>query len=64
VDVCPLALVPTRIALAVRGGDLELAKHYYVQACCECGCCGYICPAGIPLVQLIRQGKAETAAGA
>ncbi len=63
VDVCPLHLVPTRIALAVRGGDLELAQRYYVQACCECGCCGYVCPAGIPLVQLIRQGKAQTAGG-
>lgn len=61
VDVCPLNLVPTRIALAVRGGDLELARRYYVEACCECGCCGYVCPAGIPLVQLIRQGKAEAA---
>ncbi|MCJ7543743.1 MAG: electron transport complex subunit RsxC [Phycisphaerae bacterium] len=61
VDVCPLNLVPTRIALAVRGGNLELAQRYYVEACCECGCCGYVCPAGIPLVQLIRQGKAQAA---
>ena len=61
VDVCPLRLVPTRIALAVRGGNMELAKKYHLEACCECGCCGYACPAGIPLVQLIREGKAEAA---
>ncbi len=61
VDACPLHLVPTKIALAARAGDWELANKYYVQACCECGCCGYVCPAGIPLVQLIRTGKAMAA---
>jgi len=25
----------------------------------ECGCCAYVCPAGIPLAQLIRTGKAK-----
>jgi electron transport complex protein RnfC len=58
VDVCPLNLVPTRIALAARQKDWDLAKQYHMAACMECGCCGYICPAGIPLVQLIRMGKA------
>ncbi len=58
VDVCPLGLVPTRIALAVRKKDWELARRYYLTACCECGCCAYVCPAEIPLVQLIRAGKA------
>ena len=58
-DVCPLRLVPTRIALACRQQDWEQAKRYYIDACMECGCCGYVCPAGIPLVQLIRMGKAQ-----
>jgi electron transport complex protein RnfC len=59
VDVCPLNLVPTKIALAARHGDWDLAKQYQLQACCECGCCAYVCPAGIPLVQLMRMGKAQ-----
>jgi electron transport complex protein RnfC len=59
VDVCPLNLVPTRIALAARHHDWALAKRYYITACMECGCCGYTCPASIPLVQLIRMGKAQ-----
>jgi len=59
VDVCPLRLVPTKMALAARNEDWDLARRYYITACCECGCCGYICPAGIPLVQLIRTGKAR-----
>jgi electron transport complex protein RnfC len=59
VEVCPLDLVPTRIALAARNKDWDLARRYHMQACCECGCCGYICPARVPLVQLIRMGKVQ-----
>ncbi|MFW6154324.1 MAG: electron transport complex subunit RsxC [Planctomycetota bacterium] len=58
VDVCPLHLVPTRLALASRNKDWELARRYHLTACMECGCCGFVCPASIPLVQLIRAGKA------
>jgi len=63
VDVCPLRLVPSRMALASRYGDLELARRYHLQACVECGCCAYVCPAGIPLVQLMRVGKAQLVKG-
>ncbi len=58
VDVCPLDLVPTRIALAVRVNNIPLARRHHLEACMECGSCAYACPAGIPLVQLIRAGKA------
>ena len=57
VDVCSLNLVPTKIALASRDANWELARRYYIAACCECGSCAYTCPARIPLVQYIRQGK-------
>jgi electron transport complex protein RnfC len=59
VDVCPLDLVPTKLALAAKHEDWDLARRYYITACVECGCCGYVCPAAIPLVQLIRKGKAQ-----
>lgn len=59
VDVCPLNLVPSRLALAARHEDHDLAKRYHIMACMECGCCAYACPASIPLVQLIRMGKAQ-----
>jgi electron transport complex protein RnfC len=58
VDVCPLRLVPTNMALASRFGNSQLARRYHIAACMECGCCAYVCPASIPLVQLIRAGKA------
>ncbi|OQW96134.1 MAG: electron transport complex subunit RsxC, partial [Verrucomicrobia bacterium A1] len=59
VDVCPLHLVPTKMALASKFEDWDLAKSYHLMACCECGCCAYVCPANIPLVQLMRKGKAQ-----
>ncbi|MBN1942062.1 MAG: electron transport complex subunit RsxC [Phycisphaerae bacterium] len=59
VDACPMNLVPTRLALASRGKDWDLAKKYHITSCVECGCCAYVCPASLPLVQLIRMGKAQ-----
>ncbi len=59
VDVCPLKLVAAKMALASKHGDWELARRYHITACMECGCCAYVCPASIPLVQLIRLGKAQ-----
>ncbi len=59
VDVCPLNLVPSRIALAARHKDWDLARRYHMAACMECGCCAYVCPASLPLVQLMRMGKAQ-----
>ncbi|EKD26966.1 MAG: hypothetical protein ACD_79C00952G0004 [uncultured bacterium] len=59
VDVCPLNLVPAKIAHASKFENWELAKQYHLMACCECGCCTYTCPAAIPLVQLIRVGKSK-----
>lgn len=57
VDVCPMNLVPTKIALATRANNLDIATHYHIMSCVECGSCAYTCPASIPLVQLIRTGK-------
>ena len=59
VEVCPMRLVPTRLAQAVRTDCPEWLNRYHVAACIECGCCAFSCPAGIPLVQLIRIGKTK-----
>ena len=59
VDACPLNLVATKMAMAARHEDWDLARRYHITACCECGCCAYVCPASIPLVQLMRMGKAR-----
>ncbi len=57
IDNCPLYLSPTKIAHAVKHRDYDLANEFDMQACCECGCCSFICPAQIPLAQYIRAGK-------
>lgn len=62
VDACPMRLVPTKIAMAARHQDVALSRRYNIMACFECGSCAYTCPAHIPLVQLIRAGKARVAA--
>ena len=62
VDACPMNLVPTKIALASRIKDLDLAQAYHIMACFECGSCAFTCPASIPLVQLVRTGKAQVIA--
>ncbi|MFZ7128523.1 MAG: electron transport complex subunit RsxC [Desulfobacterales bacterium] len=62
VDVCPMNLVPTRIALACRIKDYDLAERYHIMACFECGSCAFTCPASIPLVQLVRTGKVQVMA--
>jgi len=59
VDVCPLNLAPSRLALASRHKDWAMARRYHLAACMECGCCAYVCPASIPLVQLMRMGKVQ-----
>ncbi|HSW44550.1 MAG TPA: electron transport complex subunit RsxC [Phycisphaerae bacterium] len=57
VDNCPLHLSPTKIAHAVKFRDYDLAQRFDMTACCECGCCSFVCPANIPLAQYIRAGK-------
>ena len=59
VDVCPLNLVPTKLAMAARWGNRDVLQRYQIGACMECGCCAYVCPASIPLVQLMRVGKIQ-----
>ena len=62
VDVCPMNLVPTKLAIAARHQATDVAEAYYITACVECGCCAFTCPASLPLVQLIRLGKTQVAA--
>ncbi|MDZ7384519.1 MAG: electron transport complex subunit RsxC [candidate division KSB1 bacterium] len=69
VDACPMKLVPTHIQTLVRHERFGMAKTYGLLDCIECGCCGFVCPAGIPFVHLMKYGKMkvyqlERAAGA
>ncbi len=57
VDVCPLDLMPSMIASAVKYKDLEMAIKAGLNDCMKCGSCAYVCPAHIRLVQWIDTGK-------
>lgn len=57
VSVCPLNLIPTKLARLSQLGRYDDAKQLGITVCMECGTCTYVCPANIPLVQWIRLGK-------
>jgi len=62
VQACPMHLMPTTIAAYARRDLVEETEEYCAMDCIECGSCSYVCPASIPLVQLIRHGKAAVLA--
>ncbi len=59
VGVCPMRLLPNRLAKLADRGDKEGFEKIYGSYCIECGCCSYVCPAKIPLKQSIKSMKAE-----
>ena len=61
VAACPMHLSPTFIARAVRENNLTRLRKLHVEDCMSCGCCSYVCPANIPLLELVHQ--AETMLG-
>ena len=59
VDACPVFLNPSILGLLGRKGRYEeMAEKHHLNDCFECGCCSYVCPSNIPLVQYFRVAKA------
>ncbi len=56
---CPFDIDPAAIARARKRGAIDAVRRLRVDACMECGCCSYVCPAKLPLVESNRMGKAE-----
>ncbi|OVE75442.1 hypothetical protein BVX97_04550 [bacterium E08(2017)] len=59
VDGCPMYLMPCELSQMLEAEDYESARALQVMDCIECGCCAFQCPARRPLVQHMRQGKAQ-----
>lgn len=58
VDACPLFLDPSSMgALAKQGQYARMAEEQHLMDCFECGCCSFVCPSHIPLVQHFRVAK-------
>lgn len=58
VSACPMRLMPNLLAKSSGNGKHEDALSCGVMSCTECGICSYICPGGVPIVDLIRASKA------
>ena len=57
VNVCPMHLTPLFMNMFAKARRWSEVEEYRIMDCMECGCCQYICPARIPLVQQVRTAK-------
>lgn len=62
VSTCAMTLSPVLITKELEAGNLDKAKKFGLMDCIECGCCAYVCPAHIKIVQRIRLGKGQVRA--
>lgn len=63
VDRCPMHLAPTFIRQALKANDLAALAKLHPEDCNACGCCSFICPAQIPLVETVSLAKNTLAKG-
>ncbi|MGM0593646.1 MAG: 4Fe-4S dicluster domain-containing protein, partial [Pseudomonadota bacterium] len=59
VRACPMHLNPKELGLLAAKREYALmAERFNLNDCFECGCCSFVCPSAIPLVQYFRVAKA------
>ena len=56
---CPNRIVPMQLIRDARAGNHRAFVDHAGLECCDCGCCSYICPAGIDLAAGISAMKRE-----
>ncbi len=58
VEACPMHLNPSTLGLLAGKREYAvMADRSNLMDCFECGCCSYVCPSNIPLVQYFRIAK-------
>ena len=57
VTACPMSLQPLYLYRFEQAGDLTALRRLNLIDCIECGCCAYVCPGRLPLVESFRAGK-------
>jgi electron transport complex protein RnfC len=58
VESCPMGLNPSTLGMLAAKREYDLmGEQYHLGDCFECGCCTYVCPSNIPLVQQFRIAK-------
>jgi Na+-translocating ferredoxin:NAD+ oxidoreductase subunit C len=61
VEICPMGLMPSRIAEYAGLDRFEQAERLGVRDCIECGACAWSCGSRRPLVHLIKYAKLNLA---
>ncbi len=59
VDGCPVSILPNMIAAYCKNRRFEEARENGLFLCIECGLCSYVCPARIPLLQILKETKSR-----
>lgn len=57
VRACPMRLFPLYLSQFSVAGEVDEAQKIGLEVCNECGCCSYVCPGKVPILQNIRIGK-------
>ena len=57
VEACPMHLQPLYLYRYEAAGSLDALEALHVSDCIECGCCSYVCPGQLPLVERFRAAK-------
>lgn len=57
VESCPMGLNPSLLGMLAAKREYEQMGSHHLGDCFECGCCSYVCPSSIPLVQQFRVAK-------
>ena len=54
---CPMGLQPLNMYRYVLAGDKAELQRLNLEDCMDCGCCAYVCPGRLPLVETFKAGK-------
>ena len=57
VEVCPMGLMPVRIADYAEKDNFAMCLEYGVKDCIECGACAFVCDTKRPLVHWVKYAK-------
>ena len=57
VEVCPMGLMPVRIADYAEKDNFAMCVEYGVKDCIECGACAFVCDTKRPLVHWVKYAK-------
>ena len=57
-QACPINLNPAELGMLAAKRQYDVMEEkFHLNDCFECGCCSYVCPSNIPLVQYFRIAK-------